>query len=839
MARAPRKRRPFAHGGMLASVHESLEDRCLMTAATVELLDDSDNGQPGVGHPAQLSPADSPLTLSQIHEATGVSFARSRHGLSGAGQTVVVIDSGIAWDHEALGGGLGTDYRVVGGWDFTEENDANPYDDGPAGFHGTHVAGIIASDDATHTGVAPNVDIVALRVFNDYGRSRMDWIESSLDWVIDNLDSFEHPVTTVNMSLGTDWNDVTLPHYDKLNDELRELESRGVFVSVAAGNSFDATNSGLNYPAVSEYVTPVASHSAGGQLSSFSQRNPLAIAAPGENITSTVPDYIEDFNGKTDDFYSATGTSMAAPYVAGASVLVREALQRASSGSVQVQDIRVEDIRAVLHSTATRTFDSATGQWYSHLNVGAAIESILPAEASSVEYVGSTLLVHGTHDADEIRVDQGGQVTVNGTAYSFSPGDVDEILIDGGAGHDRLRVENRVDNSRISFRADEVQIRHATQAIEANSIEDIRVLVHADNVTSQLIGTAGSDSTYIKPTHAWMENGDSLSYVRGAERVIAWANDADDLVTLYDGPGDDVLVSRSESTSMSGEGYRNFAIGFPQTVVRSDAGGTDRAEIAGTTGSDIVRVRPEDVSLQATNRFVYARGFSLVRVDGNGGADSARVNDSAGDDTVQLGINELTLETSTSTTRLTNIPTLEVFAGNGNDVAIVTGTEADEAFTAKPTHSWMTHGNSLSYVRGFDSVVLDGGGGSDVARIYDSVNNDVFQLGPTTSALRGSWFQYEVTGMARVHAFARYGTDTAELVDSQNADMLYATDKGVWMKSQGLTTIAQDFAKVIAESSNHLDRLIVESLSTTKLEGDNNWLVMDDDLELVARGFKR
>ena len=60
-----------------------------------------------------------------------------------------MIDSGIAWDHVALSGGLGTGYRVVGGWDFAE-NDADPYDDGPSGFHGTHVAGIIGSSNSTY-----------------------------------------------------------------------------------------------------------------------------------------------------------------------------------------------------------------------------------------------------------------------------------------------------------------------------------------------------------------------------------------------------------------------------------------------------------------------------------------------------------------------------------------------------------------------------------------------------------------------------------------------------------------------------------------------------------------
>ena len=80
-------------------------------------------------------------------ESPARQLAQNTFGLTGNGQTVVIIDSGIAYDHSALGGGFGPQYRVVGGWDFTEENDADPYDDAPAGLHGTHVAGIIGSND--------------------------------------------------------------------------------------------------------------------------------------------------------------------------------------------------------------------------------------------------------------------------------------------------------------------------------------------------------------------------------------------------------------------------------------------------------------------------------------------------------------------------------------------------------------------------------------------------------------------------------------------------------------------------------------------------------------------
>ena len=95
--------------------------------------------------PESLSPANLSTQIAGLHDL----------GFDGEGQTVVIIDSGIAYDHEALGNGFGVNSRVVGGWDFAE-NDADPYDDGPTGFHGTHVAGIVGSSDADHKGLAPN-----------------------------------------------------------------------------------------------------------------------------------------------------------------------------------------------------------------------------------------------------------------------------------------------------------------------------------------------------------------------------------------------------------------------------------------------------------------------------------------------------------------------------------------------------------------------------------------------------------------------------------------------------------------------------------------------------------
>ena len=283
-----------------------------------------------------------------------LTYAHEQLGLTGLGQTVAVVDSGVAYDHPALGAGLGPSYRIVGGWDFTEEDDADPFDDPPGGFHGTHVAGIIGSSDREHTGLAPDVHLVALRVFNDQGASDFSWVEQALQWVHDHRDAFEYPITTVNLSLGAELvgGDVAEPR--RLEDELAQLHRDGIFVAVAAGNDFQRSSPNeLDYPAASRHVVPVASSAVDDVISEFSQRSPRVLVAPGEQITSTAPDFIDDFNGFTDDFLTASGTSSAAPFVAGASVLVRQALQL--SGRQQVNQDVIEQLLRQNRQTGLRS----------------------------------------------------------------------------------------------------------------------------------------------------------------------------------------------------------------------------------------------------------------------------------------------------------------------------------------------------------------------------------------------------------------------------------------------------------------------------------------------------
>src|SRR5262249_26892922 len=120
---------------------------------------------------------------------------------------------------------------------------------------GTHVAGIIGSSDATYSGIAPNVNLIALKVLSASGSGTFGNVQKALDWVVANQAKYH--IAAINLSLGS--GNYTTNPFSFLDTDFAALKNAGVFISVAAGNSFYTNNSavGLDYPAVDPYVVSV------------------------------------------------------------------------------------------------------------------------------------------------------------------------------------------------------------------------------------------------------------------------------------------------------------------------------------------------------------------------------------------------------------------------------------------------------------------------------------------------------------------------------------------------------------------------------------------------------
>ncbi len=127
-----------------------------------------------------------------VNQALWSTTSASGRKLDGTGTTIGIIDTGIDYMHPDLGGAKLPNGKVVGGYDFADD-DANPRD---SQGHGTHVA-VFAAADGKVQGVAPKAKIYAYKVFSDLGGGAADGdIIAALDR------SVRDRCTVVNMSLG-------------------------------------------------------------------------------------------------------------------------------------------------------------------------------------------------------------------------------------------------------------------------------------------------------------------------------------------------------------------------------------------------------------------------------------------------------------------------------------------------------------------------------------------------------------------------------------------------------------------------------------------------------------
>lgn len=257
--------------------------------------------------------------LDIANASIGSSFPREI-GITGEGVTVAVIDTGVA-PHNDL---VKPKNRIVGFKDFVG-NRTSPYDDNG---HGTHVAGIIASNgyssNGKYMGVAPNANILAVKALDQSGSGNTSDIVSAIEWVVKTKDQYNTKV--INLSLGSPANNPI--NSDPLVRAVEAATKAGLTVVVAAGNSGPSARTILspgNSPsvitvgAVDDKRTP---DTRDDTVADFSSRGPTKeglrkpdVVAPGVSIMSLS-------NKSSDGYVSSSGTSMATPLVSGSAALL-------------------------------------------------------------------------------------------------------------------------------------------------------------------------------------------------------------------------------------------------------------------------------------------------------------------------------------------------------------------------------------------------------------------------------------------------------------------------------------------------------------------------------------
>ncbi len=293
-------------------------------------------------------------------------------GHTGRGATVAVLDTGIDASHPDLADAI-TETR-----NFT---DSDTTDDRVG--HGTHVAAIVTGT-GRYQGVAPDSRLLVGKVLDDYGGGRESRIIAGMEWAAAKAD-------VVNLSLGSPW---PSDGSDPLSQAVDRLTAdTGALFVVAAGNTGPSDHS-VGSPAAADAALTVGAVDRDDNLARFSARGPRRldnaikpdITAPGVGIVAakarngTIGDPVGDAH------VAISGTSMAAPHVAGAAAIL--AAQHPDWTAAQLKGALVASARP---NPALSVYEQGTGR----VDVARAARQAVHASPSSLS-LGTALWPH--HD---------------------------------------------------------------------------------------------------------------------------------------------------------------------------------------------------------------------------------------------------------------------------------------------------------------------------------------------------------------------------------------------------------------------------------------------------------
>ncbi|UOF01474.1 S8 family serine peptidase [Bdellovibrio reynosensis] len=293
--------------------------------------------QPGVEYVVpnfKIRAFTAPVDAAALKEQWAISKVQAEKAWQRAGNKgnrnviVAVIDTGVDYRHPALAP------NMIAGYDF-KENDADPMD--KTGFqnpgHGTHCAGAVGATgliDGGIVGLAPEVSMMPLRFLGEDGSGDLNNAIKAIDFAV------EKGAQIISASWGAA---VPRSQAAPLLEAIKRADDKGVIFIAAAANDGKNNDKTEMYPANNGFPNSITVAASGSSDAKPSWSNygtaTVHVAAPGENIMSTLP------NNK---YGNLSGTSMATPLVSGLVALMK----------AQDPSLTGAQVRAILQTTGAK-----------------------------------------------------------------------------------------------------------------------------------------------------------------------------------------------------------------------------------------------------------------------------------------------------------------------------------------------------------------------------------------------------------------------------------------------------------------------------------------------------
>ena len=271
------------------------------------------------------------VSNSDVKDVHDVWSVYEETGYDGTGSVVAILDTGIDDKHVGLDDldddNSTDDPKVIAFFDAignasVTDGSAEPYD---GHGHGSHCAGTTAGTGAPtyeHTGVAPQAQLVGVKVLSDSGSGSFSQVMLGMEWTVEKKHDFN--IRVASMSLGgfgaIEW---TQSEEESVNRMANEMVRNGIALFIAAGNS--AVSAQIGTPGSAEDVITVGALDKDTAIAVYSSQGPTEEGRIKPNI-AFVGSSVMSVEANTGSGYrSMSGTSMATPGAAGVAALMYQA----------------------------------------------------------------------------------------------------------------------------------------------------------------------------------------------------------------------------------------------------------------------------------------------------------------------------------------------------------------------------------------------------------------------------------------------------------------------------------------------------------------------------------